>query len=380
MKVLIAVTHLLGSGHLSRALTLGCAFARKGHDVVLISGGFAVPQLDTHGVDVRNLPRLRSDGTNFTRLLTDVGDVADDAYLAARSQAMVDILHAVKPDVLITELFPFGRRVLRHEFLTLLRAARALPKRLLICCSIRDILAPPSKPEKVEKTDIILSDFYDAVLVHSDFRTTRLEASWPVSKALEAKLIYTGYVAPPAAGAGTDRFGEGEILVSAGGGTVGTPIFRTAIEAARKITNRRWRLLVGGSDSATRIAQLMQDDPPENVIFEPARPDFRQMLYHASASVSMCGYNTALDILQAGTPAVLIPFDDGNEVEQTLRAESLANLPGFSVLRSAELTGPKLVRSIEDVINAPPRSRKTADFDGATKTVEFIEARLETFV
>jgi len=44
------------------------------------------------------------------------------------------------------------------------------------------------------------------------------------------------------------------------------------------------------------------------------------MLYHAAASVSLCGYNTALDILQAGTPAVFVPFDDGSEVEQGLRA------------------------------------------------------------
>ena len=48
------------------------------------------------------------------------------------------------------------------------------------------------------------------------------------------------------------------------------------------------------------------------------------MLYHAAASVSLCGYNTALDVLQSGVPAVLVPFDNGGEVEQSLRAEALA--------------------------------------------------------
>ena len=33
MKVMIAVTHLLGTGHLARALTLGRAFAAQGHVV-----------------------------------------------------------------------------------------------------------------------------------------------------------------------------------------------------------------------------------------------------------------------------------------------------------------------------------------------------------
>lgn len=377
MKVLIAVTHLLGSGHLSRALTLGRAFAHGGHKVVVVSGGFDVPQLDTNGVDLRALPPLRSDGTNFTRLLTDIGDVADADYLATRAEQMVATLHEVQPDVLITELFPFGRRVLRHEFLALLKATQTLAKPPQVYCSIRDILAPPSRPEKVEKTDAILAQFYDGVLVHSDPHTTPLSVSWPVTDALAAKLIYTGYVAPPAAGAHPERLGEGEILVSAGGGTVGTPIFRAAIEAARKITNRQWRLLVGGSDSAARIAELQRDAPPENVTLEPARPDFRQMLHHAAASVSMCGYNTALDLLQAGTPAVMIPFDDGQEVEQTLRAESLAALPGLTVLRSAHLTAEQLAHSVQSVMTTQTRIGQAVAFDGAVETVRRIEERFE---
>lgn len=376
MKVLIAVTHLLGSGHLSRALTLGRAFAASGHDCVVLSGGFPVPQLDSSGVELRQLPPLRSDGTNFTRLLTDNGEVADEAYLSTRAQRMIDTLHEMQPDVLITELFPFGRRVLRHEFLGLLESARAMSKRPLICCSIRDILAPPSRPEKVTKTDAIISAHYDAVLVHSDPRTTPLEVSWPVSEELAEKLIYTGYVAPPAAGAHPKDAGENEVLVSAGGGTVGQPIFRAAIEAARKITDRRWRLLVGGSDAEARIAELQKDAPPENVTLERARPDFRQMLHHAAASVSMCGYNTALDLLQAGTPAVLIPFDDGQEVEQTLRAKSLDELPSIHVLRSSDLVGARLAKGVEEVLSAGPRAEQTAGFDGATETVRIIEGRV----
>ena len=50
--------------------------------------------------------------------------------------------------------------------------------------------------------------------------------------------------------------GEDEILVSAGGGSVGQPIFCAAIEAARQMPNTRWRLLVGGTDAKARIAEL----------------------------------------------------------------------------------------------------------------------------
>lgn len=56
MKILIAVTHLLGTGHLSRALTLGRAFAAAGHRAYIVSGGGSAPHLDHSGVDLIQLP------------------------------------------------------------------------------------------------------------------------------------------------------------------------------------------------------------------------------------------------------------------------------------------------------------------------------------
>jgi predicted glycosyltransferase len=373
MKVMIAVTHLLGTGHLSRALTLGRAFVAKGHQVQILSGGMPAPQLDHSGVDLIPLPPLRSDGVNFTRLLTGIGDVALPEYLAERAHSAVSAMQSLAPDVLITELFPFGRRILRSEFFALLDAARALPHKPVIAASIRDILAPPSKPAKAAQTDAIIAEYYDAVLVHSEPQTTRLEASWPVSDQLAHKVQYTGYVAPPKAGPHPTKAGSGEILVSAGGGSVGQSIFRTAIEAARKTTNQRWRLLVGGQDAPVLIPELQHLAQGAPVVIERARPDFRQMLAHAQASVSMCGYNTTLDLLQAKTPAVVIPFDDGGEVEQTLRARSLTHLSGFKVVYNSELTPEALREALDKAIQAPRRDTVALSFAGAAKSVQIIQ-------
>jgi len=369
MNVLIVVTHLLGTGHLSRALTLGRAFAAAGHAVTAASGGMPAPHLDHRGVTLLQLPPLRSDGTNFTRLLDSTGQEAGKDTMIARHSALIAALEPA-PDILITELFPFGRRVLGDEFSALLEAAKALPRPPVILASIRDILVPPSKPSKATLADEIIARFYDAVLVHSDPRGTKLEQSWPVSDVLRPSLRYTGYVAPPPADPHPDQVGQDEILVSAGGGAVGASLFETAIGAARLMPDRRWRLLVGGSDAKDRIANLQSHNPPGNTRIEPARPDFRQMLYHATASVSMCGYNTALDLLQAGTQAVLVPFDDGQEVEQGLRAQSLGHLPGIAVLRSADLTPRALCDALESVISDPPRDQSGLKFNGAAQTVK----------
>ena len=50
MRVLIAVTHLLGAGHLTRAAALARAFARKGHETMLVSGGSPVRLSDLANV------------------------------------------------------------------------------------------------------------------------------------------------------------------------------------------------------------------------------------------------------------------------------------------------------------------------------------------
>lgn len=374
MRVMIVVTHLLGTGHLSRALTLGRAFAGAGHRVLLASGGMPAPQLDASGLEMLQLPALRSDGTDFTRLLDGDGHEVGAPYLQARRDLLCGALRAFAPDILITELFPFGRRVLSGEFRALLEAAAALPRRPITLSSVRDILAPPSKPAKADHTDDLIARHYDAVLVHSDPHTTPLSASWPVSDRLAAKLRYTGYVAPPPATPHPGRAGTGEVLVSAGGGGVGDALFRTAILAATLRPDLRWRLLVGGSDG-DRLARLnrMVSDCGQitglATVVEPPRPDFRQMLHHAAASVSMCGYNTALDLLQAGTPAVLVPFDAGKEVEQGLRAQSLAALPGFAVLRSADLTPQALCDAVTRVLADTRRGDAGLEFDGAARSV-----------
>lgn len=370
MKVFIAVTHLLGTGHLARALTLARAFVAQGHEAVVVSGGMPAAHLDSTGVVLGQLPAVRSDGVDFSTLLDENGHIINALHMDQRRAALLSILTRMEPDVVITELFPFGRRILKEEFTALLNATQSQRIPPLIISSIRDILAPPSKPSKVDLAEELIATYYDAVLVHAEAELTPLELSWPVSTRLADKLQYTGFVAPAPADPHPEGLGKGEVIVSAGGGDVGGHIFAAALDAAQQ-SNRRWRLLLGGAEATQRAAK-MQASAPQNVTVEPARPDFRQMLYHADAAVAMCGYNTALDVLQSAVPTVFVPFDAGDEVEQGIRAQALSHQPGMAVLRSAELTGARLIEAVEAVVNAPPRA-PLQGLDGATQAVEITQ-------
>ncbi len=365
MKVMIVVTHLLGTGHLARALTLGRAFRDAGAAVTVLSGGTAARHFDATGLNLVQLPPLRSDGTDFATLLDGNGDLAGPDHMQARQDQLIAALTDCAPDVLITELFPFGRRILRAEFSALLEAAHEMQARPLVLCSIRDILAPPSSPAKAAYADDMVARYYDGVLVHSDPDVVPLDRSWPVSDTLARKLHYTGFVAPAAAAHAQDP--HGLTLVSAGGGAVGDRLFEAAIDAAYLTPQRSWLFLVGG-ESARRAALIRK--APKHVSIERPRPDFRKLLQGAAASVSMCGYNTALDLMQTGVPCVLVPFDDGGEVEQGLRAAALSTQDGIEVVRQNALSGPALVMALENVQGQRPRKPRRTGMNGAARSVE----------
>ncbi len=375
MKVLFVVTHLLGSGHLSRVLTLARAFAQQGHDATILSGGFPARHLDYSGISLVQLPPLRSDGTNFSRLLdADIQDAAP-LYLQSRIQMALETLDALQPDALITELFPFGRKSLAPEFDAILHAATGMKQRPLILAPIRDILAPPRKPKKAERAEQNIAQFYDGILVRSDAATTPLELSWPVTPTIAQKLHYTGFVAPPLPAAGPSNLGEGEIIVSAGGGSVGVHLYEAALEAARR-SEHQWRILIGGSDGA-ELSKSLQDIAPANAIVEPARADFRQLLQHAGCSVSLCGYNTALDVLQARCRAVFVPFDEGVEVEQGLRADSLSKRAEINTLKRSDLSAEALLAHVSELLAAARPEALDVEVEGANRSVEVVAQLLE---
>ena len=317
MKILIVVTHLLGSGHLRRSINLAQEFVACGHEVTLVSGGLPVKTFDSIGFTLVQLPPVSSDGTDFSRLLDQNSDIIDEHYLQARENKLCSLVTDLKPDVLITELFPFGRRMLRDEFLGLLQAAHTLPTVPVILSSVRDILATPSSDKKIRQTERIVAEYYDHVVVHSNAATTPLSVSWPVSDQLQSKLYYTGYVGQ-SGGDYKSTSNNTEVVVSAGGGSVGRRVYETAVNAARLTPDLQWRILVGGQDAQTEVSRLQTLAKGTATIIEANRPDFRELLCQSACSVSMSGYNTVIDLLLTGTPGVLIPFDAGGEKEQTL--------------------------------------------------------------
>jgi predicted glycosyltransferase len=362
MKVFFYVQHLLGIGHLRRAATLAQALERAGFQVTLASGGKPV-----EGYRVLQLPPVSSDA-EFKQLLDENGNPVDDPWKRRRREALLAAYAAAAPDLLLIELFPFGRRQMRFELLPLLGMATESKKRPLIVCSVRDLIQ--SKPEREAEIVECFEHYYDRLLVHGDPRVAGFERSFGATPRLASKLHYTGYVVQDSSPAGSDA-GAGEVLVSAGGGAVGQHLLEAAI-AARPLTSlreRTWRVLAG--INAQDLAGLQARAGP-GIIIERFRDDFTLRLRNCLLSVSQAGYNTVLETLQAGARAVVVPFAGGTESEQTLRATLLAERGLLQVVEEAALTPATLAAAIDRAVARPRPAPGAIDLDGARRSAELL--------
>ena len=65
-----------------------------------------------------------------------------------------------------------------------------------------------------------------------------------------------------------------------------------------------------------------QDAPGVELI--RSLPTLKDEFDCAAVSVSQCGYNTAIELVASGVPAIVVPFALGREDEQRNRAHRLA--------------------------------------------------------
>jgi len=369
-RVLFYVQHLLGIGHVKRAAAITRALIKHGIEVSVVLGGPPAPLADFGEADVQQLPQVRAADSSFKLLVDEFDNAIDDDWRDHRRLELQRMFRDINPDLLMIELFPFGRYQFRFELLPLLTE---INHEIPVVCSVREVLVASNKPDRNDKITEIIETYFDRILVHGDQTLIPLEATFPTAAHFADKLTYTGYVTEDNVSGSSSNEGGGEVVVSTGSGSVGEGLLRAALaaRALSKLADKTWRLLAGDYLPEPVFDELRSMAPP-GVIIERARPDFRTLLANAALSISQGGYNTVMDVLSAKCPAVIVPFADDGEGEQTFRARELAGRGLFNLLEAGDLSARALAEAVDLTIDAFPAGNVDIDMTGAETTARLI--------
>jgi predicted glycosyltransferase len=288
-------------------------------------------------------------------------------------EQLLAVLGDTKPDIVITEAFPFGRRQMRFELLPFLDAIMTMRPRPLLFASIRDILQVNKKPGRDEETVALVRQHFHRVLVHGDRNLTRIEDTFPLAGEIADKVLYTGLVAPAAPVPSLEKY---RVVVSAGGGAVGQKLLSAAV-AARDLISApgRWCVITGPNLDAASFDSLASKGGGEMDVFR-FRSDFRQLLGSAELSISQAGYNTVCDVLRAGCGSLLVPFAAGGETEQTARAVKLRELGLAEFIEDAAITPDLVASGIGKAHAQRGKDHLYLNMDGARETARLLRREI----
>ena len=362
-------------GHLVRSLALADSLAD--HFRVMFLNGGRMPKglIIPAGVQVINLPPLGIDETN--QLVSHDKRISVERALDRRKKMIRTCFDNLRPAVIVLELFPFGRKKFAIELRPLLEAARADDRRPFVVCSLPDIFGSRSMNQQKydDRAAGLANQFLDLVLVHSDPTFAHFDESFHPRVSLKVPVIHTGFVVPrlaPVVGIENTRK---RILVSVGGGIAGEPLLRMAAEALSYLEDDpeiEMKLIAGPflPDDAWNALRTLARGMPQLSVVRSVN-NLCDELRGAAVSISQAGYNTCLDIVRAGVPALLVPSSKVNCNEQQTRALRLQKLGVVQVLDHENLNPARLAAAIRETMNCRI-TRPRLDLDGAKRSTQII--------
>jgi predicted glycosyltransferase len=375
-RLLFYCQHILGIGHLIRSMEIVKGLTDD-FQVCFINGGEAIADFPIPpSVEMVQLPALKTD-TEFSALQIPAGFDSLEAVFADRCDRMVATVQRFQPDVLMVELFPFGRRRFSAELIPVIEAARDGGAKIV--SSLRDIVVTKQDQVRHEaKICKLMNRYFDLLLIHGDPQFMPLERSFSRVNDLTCPVYYTGYVTQ--ADTPTDvtmpTLTQPTILTSVGGGRFGHELLHTVAAASEWLAGRiphHIQMFTGPfsppevHDSLCHLAQTRR-----NLTVERYTPALMAYMRQADLSINMGGYNTTLNVLKTGVRSMLLPFTGNDDQEQTIRAERLEDLGVVTIIRPDDLNPQRLADRIVAYLDTAPTAIHF-DLNGVANTARILQ-------
>nr|WP_242041565.1 glycosyltransferase [Alkalinema sp. FACHB-956] len=368
-------------GHLVRSMEIVRGLTQE-FQVCFINGGEIINGFDIPaGVEVVNLPAIKTDA-EFRALQVVDSDLDLAAVEAIRRAQLLQVYHQFQPDVLMIELFPFGRRKFSFELIPLLDAIQADDRKTKVVCSLRDIVVTKQNREKHEqKVCTLINQYFDLLLIHGDPKFQPIEETFSRIKDLQCPVYYTGYVVQPQpVESATLPIQEPIILATIGGGRFGHELLDAVVAAAPALETlipHQIQVFTGPFYPEEKLQDLQwKATNCGNLRVDRYTPNLLQYMQRADLSISMSGYNTTLNVLTTGVKAMLMAFTGNDDQEQRMRSQKLAAMDLVTTIQPEDLAVDRFVALIQSCLQKPQQTVQF-DFDGVAKTASLVRSMFE---
>jgi len=379
-KVFLYSHDTYGLGHLRRNLAIAehllarsTAFSVRLLSGSPVIGSWALPD----GLDVTTLEPVVKTGVETYRARSSTQPFS--LVKAYREARILSAVIAERPDILLVDHAPAGMNAELLSTLTFIR--REMPGTRLIL-GLRDILDSPETVREIWRDQGIvplLEHLYDHVLVYGCRSLFDVVAAYGVPAHVAGKFRYCGYISRPTKPEVVAPTGQRPtVLVTAGGGEDGYFLMEAYLRALAMMPEGRVRSrLVTGPlmSTAQRQALDLLAAGHDDLEITASTTDLPTLLERADLVVAMAGYNTSVEIVASGKPAILVPRA-APRAEQRMRA-AMFNKLGlvWSLKPGAELDA-RLARRIERILTRARRlpRRRELDLDGAVRVGDLFES------
>lgn len=375
-----------GLGHMRRTNSITRKFleARPDASVLLLSDS---PLGQLFGVqknqDYLKLPSIVKTGSAWDPVNLSI---PFDEVLVMRENIIRGALLYFKPHIFLVDHMPHGAK---GELYPVLREIHDLGTGTQVVLGLRDILDAPEVIKTrwhSEGAYKAIEKFYDQVLIYGMQEVYDLARELGLKQDVGSLINYSGYVCTPALPRYTARArstslasyenGTKLILSMAGGGADAFPMMRTLLEAFPKVRAKipcTMQVITGPFMPTEQRHELEKMASGLPVRIRNTVSDTLSYLDAADLVVSMAGYNSSIEILRSGKPAILIPRA-GPSAEQRMRATLFADRGWVRFMEPNEVNADLLAQAIlEDLASGSNRRHENVsrpNLMGATSAVE----------
>ncbi|MBF0330327.1 MAG: hypothetical protein HQL17_00180 [Candidatus Omnitrophica bacterium] len=329
------------------------------------------------------------------------------ATVHARERAgfILNIIKEVRPTAFITEFFPFGRLECLPELLPSLHFLKTSKTRIFASIGyplLSDLIR--HKEDRLIKLLPSVSQLFDHIFIHTPpllenpyvhacLTTDKQRAFYKTFlESIAAKTSYTGYIVPhkilePSHADPIKRpKGICTVLLSRGSGAVNPKLIANAI-SAQAILGNKYRLIAvcGPATSATEITffkQHIKKTKAQNTLLLKSTADLMKLLKDSDISISLCGYNTSVQLMQAQKPAIIIPWQNPTSkdatTDQLARARLLQERFNATIIPYDKLSAQLLAATIKKIHSRgiTPPVAPAGWFNGARTMARLVQQKI----